>query len=37
MMGVGNEEQGRKSSKNNNGALGFKWAGGRGRAYKPEL
>ena len=33
-----NEEQARRSSKNNNGALGFKWAEGRREpAYKPDL
>ena len=31
-------EQARRSSKNNNGALGFKWAEGRREpAYKPDL
>jgi len=37
-MGVGDEEQVTRSSKNNNGALGFKWVEGRrGRDNKPEL
>jgi len=37
-MGVGDEEQARRSSKNNNGALSFKWAEGRREpTYKPDL